>query len=71
MYIVNLIAMILLIIGGLNWLLIGLFGFNLVSGITGSDNNVVAKIIYILVGVSAIWLIISPIVSGGIISFMM
>ena len=59
MYIVNIITMILLLIGGLNWLLIGLFGYNLVSGITGSDDNMVAKIIYILVGISAIWLIIS------------
>ena len=71
MYIVNIIAMVLLIIGGLNWLLIGLFGYNLVSGITGSDDNVVAKIIYILVGISAIWLIISWIISGGFISFIM
>ena len=71
MYIVNIITMILLLIGGLNWLLIGLLGYNLVSGITGSDDNMVAKIIYILVGISAIWLIISWFTSGGIISFIM
>lgn len=71
MFIINIIAMILLIIGGLNWLIIGLSGYNLVSGLTGSDDNVVARIIYVLVGISAIWLIISCFISGGMITFMM
>lgn len=71
MFIINIIAMILLIIGGLNWLIIGLSGYNLVSGLTGSDDNVVARIIYVLVGISAIWLIISCFISGGMIAFMM
>ncbi len=69
MFIVNVIATVLLIVGGLNWLIIGLSGYNLVSGITGSDDNVVARIIYVLVGISAIWLIISCILSGGVIAF--
>lgn len=69
MFIVNIIATALVIIGALNWLIIGVCGYNVVSGITGSDDNVAAKIIYILVGASAIWLIISAILSGGIISF--
>jgi uncharacterized membrane protein YuzA (DUF378 family) len=45
-------AFILLIIGGLNWLLVG-FGWNLVSAIFGAD-SVVSRIIYILVGISAL-----------------
>lgn len=45
-------AMILLIIGGLNWLLVGVFDFNLVYAIFGK--NTVATLIYILVGISAI-----------------
>jgi uncharacterized membrane protein YuzA (DUF378 family) len=45
-------AMILLIIGGLNWLLVGVFDFNLVYAIFGK--NIVATLIYILVGISAI-----------------
>lgn len=45
-------AMVLLIIGGLNWLLVGIFDFNLVSSIFG--NSILGTIIYILVGVSAI-----------------
>jgi uncharacterized membrane protein YuzA (DUF378 family) len=46
------ISMVLLIIGGLNWLLVGLFDFNVVSSIFG--NNFAAVIIYSLVGLSAI-----------------
>ena len=45
-------AMVLLIIGGLNWLLFGLFDVNLVSGIFGE--SFMATLIYILVGISAI-----------------
>lgn len=46
------IAIILLIIGGLNWGLIGLLNFNLVSFCFGT--TIFSKIIYILVGASAI-----------------
>jgi uncharacterized membrane protein YuzA (DUF378 family) len=46
------IAMVLLIIGGINWLLIGSFNFDLVHYIFG--NSIFAKFIYILVGISAL-----------------
>ena len=52
---VHVIAFILLVIGGLNWLLIGLFDLNVVAYL----GVVIAKIIYILVGLSAIWLAVS------------
>ena len=51
------IALILLIIGGLNWLLVGLFSFDLVLAIFGSMMTI-AKIIYILVGLSAIYILV-------------
>lgn len=51
------IALILVIIGGLNWGLVGAFNFNLVDAIFGAM-SVIAKIVYILVGVAAIWGII-------------
>ena len=58
MKITTIIAFTLVIIGGLVWLLIGLFDFNLVSMIFGSGNMaLVSRIIYSLVGISAIWLI--------------
>lgn len=70
MVIANIIAFILLVIGGLNWGLIGLFGFNLVSFIAGEDRNLFTNIIYILVALSAVWLVISLLVSNGALYFM-
>jgi uncharacterized membrane protein YuzA (DUF378 family) len=50
----DLIAAIFLFIGGVNWGLIGLFGFNLVEQILGSMSGL-TRIIYILVGMSALY----------------
>lgn len=47
------ISIVLLIIGGLNWLLVGLFNWD-VGMIFGGQSAVISKIIYILVGLSAI-----------------
>ncbi len=52
---IHIIAFILLVIGGLNWLLVA-FGWNLVEAIFGAG-SVLTQIIYILVGLSAILLI--------------
>lgn len=57
MTIINRIALILNIIGGLNWGLIGLFKFDLVAWICGGQDSVIARIIYSLVGLAAIWCI--------------
>ncbi len=54
---VDWIALILVIIGGINWLLVGLFSFDLVAAIFGGQTAILARIIYILVGISAIYLI--------------
>ncbi len=51
------ISVILMIIGSITWMLIGIFDFNLVNFIVfGSE--IASSIIYILVGVAAIWMII-------------
>ena len=50
----NIITLALVVIGGLNWGLIGLFDFNLVAAIFG-PNSVLSRVIYTLVGVSALW----------------
>lgn len=55
MKIVSLIAMILVLIGGLNWGLVGLFDVNLVALLFGT--TILAQLVYILVGASALWLI--------------
>lgn len=53
----TLAALILTIIGGLNWGLVGLFDFNLVGFLFG-EISYVSRIIYIIVGISAVWLLI-------------
>ena len=50
------IAYLLVIIGGINWGLIGLFEFNLVDAIFGAGSTL-SRIIYVLVGISAVYLI--------------
>ncbi len=51
------IALLLLIIGGINWGLIGIFQFDLVAFIFGGQAAVVSRIIYTLVGICAVWCI--------------
>ncbi len=65
MIIANIISFIVLLIGGLNWGLVGIFNFNLVNWIFGGY-NAGSIIIYILVLLAAIWLIISACMSGAI-----
>ena len=48
------IALTLVIIGAINWLLIGLFNFDLVATIFGAM-SVMSRIIYVLVGISGLW----------------
>lgn len=64
MVIANYIAYVLAIIGGLNWGLVGIFRFNLVEWITMGFNGWTIAI-YVLVLLAVIWLIISPIISMG------
>ncbi len=51
----NITALVLLIVGGLNWLLVGLFQFNLVAAIFGGNEAILSQIIYVIVGVCAIY----------------
>lgn len=51
------IALFLLIIGGLNWGLVGIFQFDLVAFLFGGSAAVFSRIIYVLVAISAIWCI--------------
>lgn len=50
----DVIAMVLLIVGGLNWGLVGAFDFNLVAAIFGEDTTV-TNVVYVLVGLAALW----------------
>jgi uncharacterized membrane protein YuzA (DUF378 family) len=49
------LAAILLVVGGLNWGLVGLFGFDLVAAIFGGSTALLARIVYILVGAAAVY----------------
>ena len=58
----NKVTLLLLIVGGLNWGLVGLFDFDLVAAIFG-EMSIVSRIAYVLVGVSALAQI-GPLVKG-------
>ena len=62
MKVVNTLTLVLLIVGGLNWGLVGLFGFDLVAAIFGAMSPL-SRVVYVLVGVSALWQIV-PLVTG-------
>ena len=49
------IALVLAIIGGLNWGSVGLFRFDLVAYLFGGQTASVSRVVYILVGLSALW----------------
>ena len=49
------LSLILMIIGAINWGLVGIFQFDLVAAICGSSASVVARIIHTLVGLAGIW----------------
>mgnify|MGYP001549975171 CR=1 FL=1 len=53
---VGTLALVLVVIGGINWGLVGFFDYNLVDTIFG-DGSVVARVVYALVGLSALWVL--------------
>ena len=53
----DMIALILIIIVGINWGSIGIFQFDIVAWIFGGQEAIVSRIIYTLVGLAAIWCI--------------
>jgi uncharacterized membrane protein YuzA (DUF378 family) len=59
---INVITLVLLIVGGLNWGLVGLFEFDLVAALFG-EMSAFSRIVYLLVGLSALWQVV-PLVRG-------
>ena len=49
------IALALLIVGGLNWGSVGLFGFDLVAFAFGGSGSLLSRVVYTLVGLAAVW----------------
>ena len=66
MRIVNIIAYILVLLGALNWGLVGFFDFNLVTSIFNGGMAAGAVIVYTLIALAALWLILSPFITGGV-----
>jgi uncharacterized membrane protein YuzA (DUF378 family) len=58
----NILTLVLVIVGGLNWGIVGLFDLDLVAAIFGVG-SVLARLVYVLVGVSALWQLV-PLMSA-------
>lgn len=61
----KIVAFILTIIGGINWLAIGMLQYDFVAGIFGTQANLFSRIIYTLVGISAVYITFVIIVNKG------
>lgn len=49
------IALLLVIAGALNWLLVGIFSFDLVASVFGGQNAFLSRAVYSLVGLAGLW----------------
>lgn len=54
MNVVTAVALVLILVGGLNWGLVGAFDYNLVDSLFG-EGSVLSRTIYVLVGLAAVW----------------
>lgn len=66
MRIVNIIAYVLVIVGAVNWGLFGLLNVNLVSLAFAGARSVGSIVTYTAIAVAALWLILSPMITGGV-----
>lgn len=55
----NLVTLVLLVVGGLNWGLVGAFQFDLVAALFGGQDAILSRAVYVLVGLSAVWQIVA------------
>jgi uncharacterized membrane protein YuzA (DUF378 family) len=55
----DIIVAVLLVVGGLNWGLWGAFEFDLVAALLGGNTSVLSKIVYMLVGLAAVYQVVS------------
>ena len=52
---INLTTLLLIIVGGLNWGLVGLADIDLVASLAGGRQSTLARLVHVVVGLSAIW----------------
>lgn len=55
----HMVAFLLLVVGGLNWLSVGLLEMDLVASLFGGMSSMLAKAVYVLVGVSAVFEVVT------------
>ena len=60
------LALLLTIVGAINWGLFGLFNFNLVSKVFAGARTAGSVIVYTVIAIAALWLILSPFITGGV-----
>ena len=61
---INIMTLVLVIIGGINWGLVGLAQLDLVATLFGGQDAPLARVVYVLVGLSALWQIV-PLMKAG------
>ncbi len=61
----TLVSFVLVLIGAFNWFSIGFFQFDFVAGIFGTQASIFSRVIYIAVGIAAIWLTYAALRSKG------
>jgi uncharacterized protein len=55
LHVLDVICLVLMIVGGLNWLLVGIFQLNVVSATFGAVSLGLARLIYLIVGIAAVY----------------
>lgn len=59
------ITWVLVLVGGLNWGLVGFFQYDLVATIFGGSDNMIARVVYALVGLSALYIVVMMAMKGN------
>ena len=62
---ISILSFIIVIFGSMNWLSIGLFQYDIVAGLFGYQGSIFSRMVYIVVGVAACWLLFSVIKNKG------
>lgn len=62
---ITLVSYLIVLIGAFNWFCIGVLQFDFIAGIFGSQANIFSRLVYTIVGFSAIWLIYATIKQRG------
>lgn len=62
---ITFISFLIVLFGSVNWLSIGMLQYDIIAGFFGTQSNIFSRIVYILFGFAAIWLVISAIRQKG------